>query len=157
MRRRLASQKKYKAIKKIGNKERRIIDDCLHKISRAIVDHAKQNNAMIVLGDLKGIRNNRRGPRSNRKLNSFPYYRLSQFIEYKANWEGMVVMKVSEAYPSQICSRCGEKGSRYFGRFICGKCGVELNADVNGARNIMKRAFGQLKGRGWLDTAHRTR
>jgi len=133
-----------KAIKAIGRRERCIVDDYLHKISRNIVDQAKQNNAMIVMGDLKGIRKKIGGRWCNRKINSFPYHRLLHFIEYKAKWEGIAVMKVSEAYTSQICSCCGERGSRYNGKFVCEECGVELNADFNGAKNIMKRAFGYM-------------
>jgi putative transposase len=89
LRRSLALKKAYKAIKKIGDKERRVVNDILHKISRTIVNEASENDSMIVLGNLKGIRKNGKGRRFNRKLNNgFPYHRLSQFIEYKANGLG---------------------------------------------------------------------
>mgnify|MGYP001109026724 CR=1 FL=1 len=60
-----------------------------YKISRTIVNEALKSDAMIVLGKLKGIKENgegiERGRRFNRKLNNgFPYYKLSRFIEYKA-------------------------------------------------------------------------
>ncbi len=32
--------------------------------------------------------------------------------EYKANWEGIPVMFVNEAYTSQLCWRCGSAGKR---------------------------------------------
>jgi len=60
LRRKLGKLKKFKAIKKIGRKERRIVDDLLHKISREIVNRAKEENAVIVIGDLKGIRKQKR-------------------------------------------------------------------------------------------------
>lgn len=50
-------------------------------------------------------------------------------------------MTVSEAYTSQTCSICGGKGVRRNGLFKC-SCGAELNADYNGAKNIMKQALG---------------
>jgi len=104
-------KKSYKAIKKIGCKERRIINDILHKISRTIVSEALENDSMIVLGDLKGIRRNGRGRAFNRKLNNgFPYHRLSQFIEYKARWHGIKVVKISERDTSKTCHRCGRGG-----------------------------------------------
>ena len=148
LRRKLGKLRKFKAIKKIGNKEKRIVDDLLHKISREIVNRAKKENAVIVLGDLKGIRKQDRGRKFNRKLNSFPYYRLSKFIEYKALWEGIAVIKVNEAYTSKLCSRCGSQGLRRNGRFVCSKCRIELNADYNGASNILKRALGYISRAG---------
>jgi putative transposase len=96
LRRSLALKKAYKTIKKIGNKERRVINDLLHKISRAIVNEALENDSMIVLGKLKDMRKKDKGRKHNRKLNNgFPYHRLSKFIEYKARWVGIKVIKVS--------------------------------------------------------------
>ena len=106
LRRSLALRKAYRTIKKIGHKERRVVNDILHKISRAIVNEALENNSMIVLGNLKGIRRNGKGRRFNRKLNNgFPYYKLSQFIEYEAKRLGIKVLKISERNTSKTCLR----------------------------------------------------
>jgi putative transposase len=148
LRRKLGKLMKFKAIKKIGGKEKGVVDDLLHKISREIVNRAKEENAVIVLGDLKGIWKQDKGRKFNRKLNSFPYYRLSMFIEYKANWEGIMVIKVNEANTSKQCTRCGSQGLRHNGKFVCPKCKVELNADYNGALNILKRALGYISRAG---------
>jgi len=136
-----------KAVKKIGSHERRIANHELHKISKAIVHEAVENNSVIVVGKLKGIRRNGKGRKLNRKLNSFPYYRLVSFIEYKANWQGIPILKVNEAYTSQTCSRCRGMGLRVAGLFQCPQCGLNLNADWNGAKNILKRALGKLQER----------
>jgi putative transposase len=133
-----------KAVKKVGNHERRIVNHELHKISKAIVEEAVKNNSTIVVGKLEGIRRNGKGRRFNRKLNSFPYFKLVSFIRYKASWQGVPVLNVSEAYTSQTCSRCGHMGLRVAGLFQCSHCGLNINADWNGAKNIMKRAFGKL-------------
>ena len=135
-----------KAVRKVGNHEKRIVNHELHEISKAIVQEANRTNSVIVLGELKGLRKNGngKGRRFRRKLNSFPYYKLASFIEYKARWLGIPVLEISEAYTSQICSRCGQKGSRVRGLFTCPHCGLNLNADYNGARNILKRALGKL-------------
>jgi len=140
----------HKAIKKVGSHEKRIVNHELHKISKAIVEEATENNSVIVVGKLKGIRKNHKGRRFNRKLNSFPYYKLVSFIEYKASWQGIHVLKVSEAYTSQTCSRCGTRGFRRRGFFQCPHCGLNLNADWNGAKNILKRGIGELKRQSML-------
>ena len=151
LRRSLALKKAYKTIKKIGDKERRVTNDILHKISRAIVNEALENNAMIVLGKLKDIRKNGKGRRFNRMLNNgFPYYRLSQFIEYKAKWLGIKVIKVNERNTSKTCHRCGMKGLRVGSLFKCLNCRYQCNADYNGAANILKRAIGYMPIAGLL-------
>lgn len=144
LRRVLQKKRAYKAVKRIGNHERRIVDSILHTISKRIVAEANKNNSMIVIGDLKGIRANDKGKVFNRKLNSFPFYRFAQFITYKASWLGIPVIKINEAYTSQICHNCRESGLRVGGRFFCTNCGHEYNADYNGAYNIMKRAIGYM-------------
>ena len=68
--------------------ERRRIDDLCHKISRAIVNEAKERNSVIVIGDLKGIRKRAKGRRFRRILHPMPHHRLSRCIEYKALWGG---------------------------------------------------------------------
>jgi putative transposase len=157
LRRFLSLKKAYRTIKKIGYKERRITNNILHKISRAIVNEALENDSMIILGRLKGIRQNGKGRRFNRKLNNgFPYYRLSQFIEYKAKWLGIKVVRVSERYTSQTCHKCEQKGLRVGSLFKC-NCGYSCNADYNGAMNILKRAMGYTPMAGAGLTQPRTR
>jgi putative transposase len=145
LRRSLALKKAYRALKRLGHKERRVVNDILHKISRAIIDEALENDSMIVLGKLRGIRRNSKGRKFNRKLNNgFPYHRLSHFIEYKAKWLGIKVIKVSERNTSKTCHRCGHMGLRVGSLFKCPKCGYTCNADYNGAMNILKRAMGYM-------------
>ncbi len=147
LRRKLGRKKLLKVVKRIGAKESRTTNDQLHKIAKVIVDEAERLNALIAIGNTKDIRRNGRGRRFNRKLNSWPFWKLRQCIEYKANWRGIVVVEVSEAYTSQLCWRCGTIGIRSGGRhglFECPRCGLKENADRNGAFNIGRRALGQV-------------
>jgi len=147
MRRRLGKRKLLRVIKRIGAKEGRIANDQLHKIAKAIVDEAERLNAIIAIGNPKGIRCNGKGRRFNRRLNSWPFWKLRQYIEYKANWRGIVVVEVSEAYTSQRCWRCeaiGTRSGKHHGLFECPRCGLKENADRNGAFNIGRRALGQV-------------
>lgn len=144
-----------RAIKKVGHHERRIVNHELHKISKAIVQEAERTASTIVLGKLRGIRKTHKGRKFNRKLSSFPFHKLSKYVEYKAKWLGIPVLKVSEAYTSQTCSICGRKGMRRNGLFKC-SCGAKLNADYNGAKNIMKRALGLASSVGAIVDLPRT-
>ncbi len=151
LRKKLQVNGAFEAIKRIGDKESRITDDLLHKISREIVNKADSNNSVIIIGNLKGIRLQRRYSRGfMRKLNSFPFHKLFQFIRYKAQWLGIKVIQVSEAYTSQTCHNCRSKGLRVGGKFKCFVCGHEYNADYNGAFNIMNRGIGQALSQGLI-------
>ena len=146
LRRKLGKEKKLKAIKKIGNKERRIVNDELHKIAKDIVDEAEKHNAMIAIGNLSGVRKNNKGRKVNRKINSMPFYRLKEYIKYKALERGIAVIEVPEHYTSKQCSKCGSMNTKRpsQGLFICLDCEYQINADVNGAKNILKRAVGYM-------------
>jgi putative transposase len=141
LRKRLGNKKLLKEIKRIGHTEKRKVNDILHKISRDIVQQAEENNACIVLGDLKGIRKSAKGKgkRFNRIVANMPYHKLTQYIQYKAEWKGIQVKQISERNTSKTCHKCGQKGNRKTqGLFVC-DCGLQYNADLNGALNIAKR------------------
>jgi len=131
-------------IKKWKHAEQVSVRHEVHAITRRIVEQAKRANALIVIGDLEGIRGQDRGRSFNRRLSSQPFYLFKQLLTYKANWEGIRVLTVPEAYTSQMCHRCGVRGQRVAGRFSCLNCGLVCDADVNGAWNIAKRAHGLL-------------
>jgi IS605 OrfB family transposase len=147
---------KSRIIRKWRSKEREIVRHLVHAITRQIVDKAKQTKAIIAIGDLESVRNQDRGRSFNRRLASQPFYLFKQYLTYKANWEGIRVITVPEAYTSQTCSRCGMRGQRVAGRFSCQDCGLVCDADVNGAWNIAKRAHGMFHETGAPLAAPRT-
>jgi putative transposase len=117
-----------------------------HRISKAIVSRAKTTNSAIALEDLTGIRKRvNQQPRSKaerRRANSWAFYQLRQFLEYKARAAGVSLILVPPAYTSQTCHRClhihPEQGKSYRSgkSFKCGHCGWEGDADLNGANVI---------------------
>jgi IS605 OrfB family transposase len=141
LRKRLGNKKALKTIKKIGHKEKRKVDAVLHNISRVIVNKAKELNAVILLGSPNGesMRRKAKGKRFRRIVYSMPYYRLTQFIEYKALQEGIIVVQANEEYTSKACSKCGELAKRPRQDLIICPHGHMLNADINACRNLVKR------------------
>jgi putative transposase len=130
-RKKLQKKRKYKAVKTLKNKESRSIKDLNHKISTKLVKEAKNKKAGIVLEDLKNIRKTAKTSRKFRyALNSWSFYQLKTFIEYKAKLLGVPVVKIDPRYTSQQCSRCGLLGERNKKLFKC-SCGHVENADVN--------------------------
>jgi len=141
LRKRLGNKKALATIRKIGHKENRGVNAVLHNISRAIVDRAKELNAVILLGSPNGksMRRKARGRRFRRIVYSMPYYRLTQFIEYKALQEGLTVVQANEEWTSKTCSKCGEISQRPRQDLIVCPHGHMLNADINACQNLIKR------------------
>ncbi len=143
IRRRLQKLGKYGMVKKINDRESRIVRDLNHKMSRKIVEIAKGADAGIKLEDLEGIRKNKKHTKSfNYSLNSWSFYQLRQFVAYKAKLQGVSVAYIEPAYTSKSCSRCGHIGDRNGKAFKCPYCGYVENADVNASFNIALRPIG---------------
>jgi len=158
LRKRLGNKKALKTIKKIGHKEKRKVNAILHNISKAIVNRAKELNAVILLGSPNGksMRKNAKGRRFRRIVYSMPYYRLTQFIKYKALQEGIYVVEANEDYTSVTCSKCGELTKRPRQDLIVCPHGHMLSADINACRNLIKRFTVHWMVNGALLTAPRT-
>ena len=145
-------------------KERNYLKDYIHKVSTFIVRQALQENiGTIVIGKLShSIVNIDIGSQNNEKLHKIPFGKLCSMIEYKAKEKGIDVTFVDEHYTSQTCSKCGvinRSNRKYRGLYTC-KCGNTLNADVNGALNILKRVVPSPvmdRDRGYLNNPVRVR
>jgi len=133
-------------LQRLSGKERRFQAWVNHRISKAIVSRAKATNSAIALEDLTGIRKRvNQQPRSKaerRRTNSWAFYQLRQFLEYKARAAGVSLILVPPAYTSQTCHNClhihpdPAQSYRSGKSFKCGHCGWEGDADLNGANVI---------------------
>jgi putative transposase len=173
-----SSRRRYRELlQRLSGKERRFQSRqrCVaktwvnHRISKAIVSRAKATNSALALEDLTGIRTPSRWrdrervnqqPRSKterRRANSWAFYQLRQFLEYKALRAGVALILVPPAYTSQTCHRClhihpdPAQSYRSGKQFKCGHCGWEGDADLNGANVIalLGAAVNQPRG-SWL-------
>jgi len=139
IRKRLQTDNKFNHLKKIKNKESRIVRDLNHKISFKLVKEAQKQKAVLVLEDLKGIRQTKKKRKSfHYSLNSWSFYQLQQFIGYKAKLLGVPIVYIDSRYTSQECSRCGLIGERKDKVFKC-SCGHVEHADSNAGFTIAKR------------------
>lgn len=135
-------------LKRLSGREKRYQTWVNHNISRRLVDSAYAANQAIALEDLTGIRERtnqqRRNKAERRRSNSWAFYQLRMFIDYKATIKGVPVVLVNPAYTSQTCHNClhihPEKGKSYRSgkTFKCGYCGWSGDADFNGANNIKR-------------------
>ena len=65
----------------------------------------------------------------------------SRLVETATKYEKSVIKRGSEAYTSKQCGRCGKLNDKLGSAkvFNCGACGLKVDRDIHGARNILLR------------------
>jgi putative transposase len=133
-------------IARIGDKESRTVEHELHKVANNLVTRARERNAVIVFGDMTGLRfDTDEGRYVNDKIHKMPYAKMADILTYKAHLDGRECVPVDEYNTSVTCWRCGSQNTSrdVQGRLECHDCGLDDNGDKNGASNIGKRAVGK--------------
>ena len=143
------NQDSSKYIIQITNKRNHRINDYLHKITTYIVNHAVSKNiGTIVVGYNKEWKQDTNlGKVNNQNFVQIPFYRLINLLEYKCRLKGIKFQTITEAYTSKCSFVDNEeikKHQSYSGRRISRelfktKNGLIINADINGAYNILKK------------------
>lgn len=137
------SKNRGKARKVVAKKHEEIANqrkDFLHKLSHKIV----HENQVIVLETLssKNMMQNRRLAKA---IASVSWSEFTRQLEYKALWLGRTIIKADRWYPSsQICSACGDKGSKKplgIRTWTCIPCGTDHDRDINASRNLLSLAL----------------
>lgn len=137
-------------ITKLSNKRNNKVNDYLHKASRYIINYCLTMNVdRIIIGKNDGWKQEvNMGKKNNQTFVNIPHARLIQMIEYKAKLNGIETMIVTEEYTSKcsfidnekLCKHdeyCGDRIKRGLFR---SKDGYLINADINGAFNILRKA-----------------
>jgi len=161
-----------KRIRRLEERRNRIIKDMMHKISRAVADTAQEQGAdIVILGhnifQKQGIC---LGDENNQNFVQIPFSVFAGMLRYKLEERGIAFLETEEAYTSKADflsmdalpeykkgeeppERSGERIRRGIYRH---KDGTISNADINGAANIMRKVFPNIKewDRGVVDTPY---
>lgn len=135
-------KKKLKPLDRMNKAEAHFVETYCHMVSKRVVEFAVKNRAKYInIENLNGYDS------SEFILRTWSFYKLQQYITYKAERYGIRVRKVNPCFTSQICSVCGnwEPDQRKTqAKFECAneecashdKYKYGFNADFNAARNI---------------------
>lgn len=146
----------------------RKIKDGMHKISRYIIDYCVEHDiGTVIIGKNDNWKQeSNMGKKNNQNFISIPHYKLIQMLQYKAEEEGIVVKLQQESHTSKcsfldnepICHQDQYKGIRFSRGLFKSSKGTIINADVNGALNIIKKAIPDAFAKGIEDIGlHPTR
>jgi IS605 OrfB family transposase len=131
-------------LKKLSGKESRFVRNTNHVISKEIVQEAKGTSSAIAIEDLSGIRMRTTVRRGDRYIhNSWAFYQLRSFIEYKAMEAGIPVIVIDPRNTSRECPIChtiDKRNRPERSHFRCVSCGFEGEADFVASLNIRNRA-----------------
>lgn len=135
-------KKKLKPLDRMNKAEAHFVETYCHMVSKRVVEFAVKNRAKYInIENLNGYDS------SEFILRNWSFYKLQQYITYKAERYGIRVRKINPCFTSQICSVCGnwEPDQRKTqAKFECAneecashdKYKYGFNADFNAARNI---------------------
>jgi putative transposase len=128
------------ALEKAWRRLRNRRNDFTHKTSRFFAD----NYGMIVFEDLK-IPNMVKNHHLASAILDACWGKTRQLTAYKVERRGGRVVLVEPSGTSQECSGCGRVVEKALSERIhsCPHCGLELDRDVNAARNILARGLEQ--------------
>lgn len=161
--------RRTKQIIKLQTKRNNYIKDQIHKISKNIVELALTMDCnTIVIGDFSGIKQENH----TKSFVQIPQQELVNKIKYKAELAGLKVIMVNESYTSgcsaidleEINKTNYNKSRRITRGLFKTNNGMLINADVNGALNILRKyikgipkAVQTVRDNGRLDSPLRIR
>ena len=140
-----------KTIQKLTHKRNKKINDYFHKTSRKIIEYCELHDiGRVVIGYNSDWKQKCQiGKRNTQNFVTIPYYMLIQQLVYKAEEQGITVIKQEESHSSK-CSFLDNEPIEHHGKYLGRRMtrglfksqkGTIINADVNGAYNILKKAF----------------
>ena len=127
------------------------INDYMHKASKYLIDYAIANNFnTIVIGNNKAWKQKSTMSKIiNQSFVGIPHMRFIEMVQYKAQNVGINVILTEESYTSGTSFLDNEEPIKanynkmrriHRGLFVSNN-GIKINADVNGAYQIMKKVF----------------
>jgi IS605 OrfB family transposase len=142
---RVGSKSARRRLRKIRRRESNFRRTENHRIAKRIVAKAKATAAVIVLEDLRHIRERVTvGGRQRAKHSGWAFGQLQAFVQYKATLAGVPVVFVNPWNTSRECSACGhcQKANRPSQEsFRCLHCGFSTHADLNAALNLRAQGY----------------
>ena len=148
-------KKTSKKIQNITLKRNNRINDYLHKTTKIFVNYlvSKKINNVVIGYNKEWKQGINIGRVNNQNFVQIPYYKLLNMLTYKCEMEGISVIVTEESYTSKcsflddedICKHEEYVGKRIKRGLYKASDGRLINADVNGALNILKKVIGKFE------------
>lgn len=148
-------KKTSKKIQNITLKRNNRVSDYLHKITSMFINYAVSKGISdVVVGYNKEWKQGINiGKVNNQNFVGIPYYKLLNMLKYKCELHGISLAVTEESYTSKcsflddenICRHKEYAGKRIKRGLFKSSSGKLINADVNGALNILNKVIGKFE------------
>ena len=140
----LKCKKNSRRNKKLRRAKRRMLQktnaqirDLNHKITRSFVTWAVENGVgKVYVGNPEGVQRKKHRKSVSQKLSRWNFGKHLEYLTYKLAAVGIELEKISEAYSTQTCPKCGRRHKCNSRNYRC-SCGYIAHRDIHGARNIL--------------------
>jgi putative transposase len=128
-------KRRRKVVARVHERTRWRRQDFAHQESRKIVNRFQ----VIAVEDLS-VHRMVHNHCLAKSISDAAWAEFASMVRVKAEWAGRAFIAVNPAYTSQDCSRCGHRQKMPLSDRIyrCPCCGLELDRDLNAARNILR-------------------
>lgn len=143
-----------KALSRLTRKRNNKVQTEMHNISTYIVNElVKYNIDTLIVGNNKAMKQGISiGRTNNQNFVSIPFYKLRRMLEYKCKQAGINYIETEESYTSKcsfldmedMCKHTSYKGQRTHRGLFVDSNGNEINADLNGSLNIIRKVAGNV-------------
>ena len=134
-------RKKYNVNKRIIKIEKQIKNKInnLHNQTSALITKEYENIILPEFGTSKMLAGNMLHSSVKRMMNTLSFYRFKQKLRYEAYKRKRNLYIVTEEFTSKTCTSCGKIKNNLGSNkvFECTDCGLKIDRDINGARNIL--------------------
>jgi IS605 OrfB family transposase len=137
---------------RFSNKRFWKINDFMNQCVNHIVKHCLENRiGNVIIGELKEIKQEQNiGKENTQNFQIIPFARFKQKLASKCEYHGIKYHEVDEAYTSKVDALALEpirRHKKYLGKrhkrgIFQSSTGRLINADINGALNILRKVIG---------------
>lgn len=129
------SKKKYE--NRIRDKIENVVDDLHYKTINYITK--KYNTIILPTFESQKLLKKMDSRISKRMLLAYKQYQFKTRLQQKCAQRGNRLILCTEEYTSKTCGRCGVIKTDLMREetYECGECGLQIDRDINGARNIL--------------------
>ncbi|MFK3936567.1 RNA-guided endonuclease InsQ/TnpB family protein [Alkalihalobacillus sp. NPDC078783] len=135
---------------RLTTKRNNILENFMHQASRRIVNYCIEHQVdTVVVGYNERWKQGAKLGRSNQTFVQIPYLKFLNKLEYKLGDVGVRLIKTEESYTSkasfldndEMRKNVGFSGKRIERGLYKSSCGSYINADINGAGNIIRKVY----------------